>query len=64
MMSRLPVLLVAAGLLIFGAGNLLTADETRAAGAGSLLGAGLVLVGTWMWDELRGGSDDDDQDRR
>jgi hypothetical protein len=53
MLGRLSVLLVAAGLLIIGGANLLVADQTRDAGAGALLGAGLVIIGAWVWDEIR-----------
>lgn len=53
-MTRLPVLLVGAALLIIGGVRLMQADATRDAGAGALLGAGLVVVGGWVWHELQG----------
>lgn len=58
-MSRLPVLLVGAALLIAGGVRLMQADATRDAGAGTLLGAGLVVVGAWVWQELRDKKGDD-----
>lgn len=51
-MTRLPVLLVGAALLIIGGVRLMQADATRDAGAGALLGAGLVVIGAWCWKEL------------
>lgn len=54
MIRSLPVLLVGAVLLIIGGVRLMQVDATRDAGAGALLGAGLVIVGAWVWQELRG----------
>lgn len=59
--ARLPVLLLGAGLLIVGGIRLMQADATRDAGAGALLGAGLVIIGTWLWDEIHNGKDNDDE---
>lgn len=53
-MNRLPVLLVGAALLLIGGVRLMQADATRDAGAGALLGAGLVVIGAWIWQELHG----------
>ena len=61
--TRLPVLLLGAALLIIGGVRLMQADATRDAGAGALLGAGLVILGAWVWQEITGrGEGDDDGD--
>lgn len=52
-MTRLPILLVAVILLFAGALRLLGEEDTSRAGAGMLAGAGLVVLGIWVFKELQ-----------
>lgn len=51
--KQLPVLLVGVVLLLVGGTRLLATDATSPAGAGVLLGAGLLILGIWVWSEMR-----------
>lgn len=50
--KHLPVLFVGSILILLGAWKLLGESATSPAGAGALLGAGLVVIAAWIWQEF------------